>query len=259
MSSLKLKHSGGNSVIIAGPSSNPAADRTINLNDNYAGNGSFVTANSSGNVGINTSSPSHQLHVESSASGVIAAKQTTNNGGYNTFEGKDSSGNVKFYATHNGRVGAADGIIFGSDTAAANILNDYEEGLHTATLTCTSSGTITLDTNYNQLAYTKIGNWVNVYGRIRVTSTSSPSGQQLRVSLPFQSATLAEDAGRVYGTAAIQLADENENHYGIQPTSNAETFVQIGNINTNTTNPADVCSQVNSNSLVAINVSYRTV
>ena len=57
MSSLKLKHSGGNSVIIAGPSSNPAADRTINLNDNYAGYGSFVTANSSGDVGIGTSTP----------------------------------------------------------------------------------------------------------------------------------------------------------------------------------------------------------
>jgi len=31
MSSIKLKHSGGNSVIIAAPSSNPAADRTITL------------------------------------------------------------------------------------------------------------------------------------------------------------------------------------------------------------------------------------
>ena len=33
MSSLKLKHSGGNSVIIAAPSSNPAADRTITCPD----------------------------------------------------------------------------------------------------------------------------------------------------------------------------------------------------------------------------------
>jgi|OM-RGC.v1.014233966 hypothetical protein len=31
MSSIKLKHSGGNSVIIAAPSSNPASDRTITL------------------------------------------------------------------------------------------------------------------------------------------------------------------------------------------------------------------------------------
>ena len=34
MSSIKLKHSGGNSVIIAAPSSNPAADRTLLLPSN---------------------------------------------------------------------------------------------------------------------------------------------------------------------------------------------------------------------------------
>ena len=33
MSQIKLKHSGGNGVIIAAPSSNPAADRTITLPD----------------------------------------------------------------------------------------------------------------------------------------------------------------------------------------------------------------------------------
>ena len=34
MSQIKLKHSGGNGVIIAAPSSNPAADRTLNLPGN---------------------------------------------------------------------------------------------------------------------------------------------------------------------------------------------------------------------------------
>ena len=37
MSSLKLKHSGGNSVIIAAPSSNPAADRTLTVPSNADG------------------------------------------------------------------------------------------------------------------------------------------------------------------------------------------------------------------------------
>jgi len=57
MSKLKLPHASGNSMSIAAPATNPAADRTINLNDNYAGDGSFVTANSAGNVGISTASP----------------------------------------------------------------------------------------------------------------------------------------------------------------------------------------------------------
>lgn len=42
MSQIKLKHSGGNGVIIAAPSSNPAADRTITLPD-LTSNGTLVT------------------------------------------------------------------------------------------------------------------------------------------------------------------------------------------------------------------------
>ena len=42
MSQIKLKHSGGNGVIIAAPSSNPGADRTITLPD-LTTNGTLVT------------------------------------------------------------------------------------------------------------------------------------------------------------------------------------------------------------------------
>ena len=44
MSQIKLKHSGGNGVIIAAPSSNPAADRTITLPDLTA-NATMATVN----------------------------------------------------------------------------------------------------------------------------------------------------------------------------------------------------------------------
>ena len=37
MSSIKLKHSGGNGVIIAAPDSNPASDRTLKLPSNADG------------------------------------------------------------------------------------------------------------------------------------------------------------------------------------------------------------------------------
>ena len=45
MSQIKLKHSGGNSVIIAAPSSNPASDRTLTLPGDA--DGTILTSNSS--------------------------------------------------------------------------------------------------------------------------------------------------------------------------------------------------------------------
>ena len=90
MSSLKLLHSGGNGVIIAAPSSNPAANRTITLNDNYAGDGSFVTANSSGNVGLGTASPACNLHV-SGANPRARFTSTGNTVNYDIFMGSTTA------------------------------------------------------------------------------------------------------------------------------------------------------------------------
>tara|TARA_Y100001935_G_scaffold93088_1_gene77329 strand:+ start:651 stop:1256 length:606 start_codon:yes stop_codon:yes gene_type:complete len=44
MSQIKLKHSGGNSVIIAAPDSNPASDRTLKLPSD--GDGTIISSNS---------------------------------------------------------------------------------------------------------------------------------------------------------------------------------------------------------------------
>jgi len=50
MSSLKLKHSGGNSVIIAAPSSNPASDRTLTVPSNADGTILTTTNPRAGNI-----------------------------------------------------------------------------------------------------------------------------------------------------------------------------------------------------------------
>ena len=50
MSSLKLKHSGGNGVIIAAPSSNPAADRTLTVPSNADGEILTTTNPKSGSI-----------------------------------------------------------------------------------------------------------------------------------------------------------------------------------------------------------------
>jgi hypothetical protein len=77
------------------------------------------------------------------------------------------------------------GIAFPATQSAssdANTLDDYEEGTYTATMTCSTSGTITLGTN--TLSYTKIGRQVTVTGYLAASAISSPTGA-IYINLPI--------------------------------------------------------------------------
>ncbi len=133
-----------------------------------------------------------RFDVNSGSSGVISAKQNTNNGGFNIYEGKDSAGNTQFYVTHNGRVGASEGVIFGTDTAATNVLNDYEEG----TWTPDFSGRTSAAPNIQDGVYRKIGKQVFAYFHLNANATLTSSISTLRVvGLPFNPTA----SGNVYG------------------------------------------------------------
>ena len=105
-----------------------------------------------------------------------------------------SAGNIFF--------GTADkGVYLGVTSAtAANLLDDYEEGTHTATVTTTTSGGFNLGNDL--LSYTKIGNLVTVRGRISISSDNSPSGTII-VSLPFTPATPAEGSDNYYNQGVV--------------------------------------------------------
>jgi hypothetical protein len=79
-----------------------------------------------------------------------------------------------------GEIEATNGIRFGSDTAAANTLHDYEEGTWTPTLNV--SGTATM----NQAAYIKIGSlvqcWVNMYS---IQESSTQTDDLIISGLPY--------------------------------------------------------------------------
>lgn len=132
-----------------------------------------------GNVGIGDTSPDAKLDVE-------------------TGDVYLGNGSVKLETSGKGIDYSATSDATGM---TSELLADYEEGLHVATITCSTSGgfNFTSDT----LAYTKIGRQVTVHGRIRVSSDSSCSGE-LHISLPFTAADLAEDGGDAYGVAQIQ-------------------------------------------------------
>jgi hypothetical protein len=88
-------------------------------------------------------------------------------------------------------------------TGTSELLDDYEEGVFTATLTPATSGTITLDSTANELAYTKVGRQVFINGLLIVDSVSSPVGGSVKLNLPFTTANLGDGAGRSAG-ASVQ-------------------------------------------------------
>jgi len=99
---------------------------------------------------------------------------------------------LKITANGTLRLATTGGIGFGT-TNAADTLDDYEEGTYTATISC-ASGSITLNTSFNALRYTKVGRQVHVHGTLAVSSVSSPTGATY-LNLPFTSGSDTKRSG----------------------------------------------------------------
>jgi hypothetical protein len=182
---------------------------------------------STSNVGIGTSSPTQKLSVvggsiftsrTDSSENIIISDGTVNssiqqvthlylNSGGNSATFGDVVFRTKNSFTEMGRF-TQNGLCFKGDTAAANALDDYEEGTWTIAATPSSTGTITLDAGVNQGYYTKIGRQVTCTGLAEVSSVSSPTGTAIQFSgLPFAIASrIAEYEMRIGGAVTYNGA-----------------------------------------------------
>ena len=134
--------------------------------------------------------------------------------------------NTGFEVLNDGKARAKNGLLFGTDTAAANVLDDYEEGTYAPTVTCSNSGSYGLSANSDTLQYTKIGRKVSVQGMLAVTSESSPNGN-LRLSLPFTAPSLTDDTD--YAMHSMTISNNGSTIAGqktlfVQPGSYAYLF-----------------------------------
>ena len=189
---------------------------------------------SSGNMGLGTNSPNNQsgytsLTLNNATSGSIIDLRRNDvalSGGRlvgfeNEFglESRSQSSNsqISFYVNnaYAGRF-TSDGLCFGSDTAAANALDDYEEGTFTFTITAgVTSPTYTSTAG----TYTKIGNCVTFTARMQVASGTA-NGSQVRMGgLPFASSSTLNSGGasfsylgNINGNGDIPLAFIPKNH-----------------------------------------------
>jgi hypothetical protein len=177
---------------------------------------------STGNVGIGTAAPSVTFEVngavkfvDSSASGPdlsfgnVGGSTFINNIAnariyYGAFEhvftnSDNSVESLNITSTGFLRMASGTGgIQFNGDTAAANALDDYEEG--TWTMGVTFDGAAAgVTTSSNTGTYTKIGRQVTVNGFLALTSKGSSTGRAKITGLPF---TIPNNVAN-YGAASL--------------------------------------------------------
>jgi hypothetical protein len=176
----------------------------------YTGNSERMRITSGGNVGIGTPTASAKVHIKQSnsnwydgirvfdgssnswigigntGSAAVLASSYDNTGSYLplAFYTSDTE---KMRITSDGYLRMASGtggIQFNGDTAAANALDDYEEGTWTMGI---SFGGASVGVTYvlNTGRYTKVGRQVTATGFISLSSKGSSTGDARVTGLPF--------------------------------------------------------------------------
>jgi hypothetical protein len=182
---------------------------------------------SAGNVGIGTSAPQKLLHIvdatqtnQSIRFGTESAvpfgeiNYTSSGEEFLTLSCKGTTagfGNIVFKTgdtpTEKLRILAGGGITFNGDTAAANALDDYEEGTFTATLKGSTSDPTTPVTT--TASYTKIGRQINVRFEFDNVNTTGALGDVSISGLPFTNSAVTTGQVMLYnfdfqtGTAPV--------------------------------------------------------
>ncbi len=139
-----------------------------------------------------------------------------------------------------------------------NTIDDYEEGYSVTTVVGSTSGSFTLDSANDTLAYTKTGRLVHLQGYLSITGESSPVGT-LQISLPFAAAALTEGARIAHSpTVLYNHGDAGmENPIAYFPTGGAAAaYVWVYNITDNGTLETIDQTRVDTAFAIAVNFSY---
>jgi len=153
-----------------------------------------LVIDTSGKVGIGTTSPAKELHTMNASQSV--ANRVAYNGSYYTDYGYynintqsnnfvlKTTGTTRFTVRNDtGYLQVASGITFGTDTAAANSLNDYEEGNWTPVIGGTSQSGQSYEGQTGR--YTKIGRQVFCSAYVALSNEGSISGFLRIKGFPF--------------------------------------------------------------------------
>jgi hypothetical protein len=195
-------------------------NETLNIQVNGA---TRATISSAGKVGINDTSPTSKLDLGSDVGSSVT--DVTNHIGLfgslygfgvtsnqlNYVSGHDhvfynTSGTEQARIYNNGSMRTTTGLLFGSDTASANTLNDYEEGSWTATLS-NASGTDPSSAVTATGTYTKIGDLVHIRVQMNNFNSTGASGAISITGLPYTGDVTVTASGDVMFLNCADHAD----------------------------------------------------
>jgi hypothetical protein len=164
-----------------------------------------MTLDASGKLGVGLSSPTGSLHTtvkDSDGSDVFVVAQNTTSNRIAGFKVLDESGTASLVMQYDNGGNSATisnpnngslGIYLGG-TGAANLLDDYEEGTWTPTIT-NSTGSYTTQVG----RYTKIGNLVYVNCNVNTAFTNTGTTSQDIGGLPFT----CENVGSLFSVGTV--------------------------------------------------------
>jgi hypothetical protein len=205
-----------------------------------------VRITSAGNVGIGTSSPAATLEVKGGTSGFRSITSDATSAtfsmltdlglGYDNaaqlIAGQSSSNNAHLILatktsgsiTEKVRILASGGITFNGDTAAANALDDYEEGTWTPVY---AGGLTGVTYNATSGKYTKIGNVVHWSARVQASAATATAASVVVGGFPFTNSVAPESAGSI-GFFTIYTTDQVYLYHEPATTSIAQFYKKDG-------------------------------
>ena len=168
-----------------------------------SGNAERLRISSDGKIGIGEATPLAQLHIKPASNiSQLLLEQNNATHGYSLHQDGPNGGHLKFLRHIDGSetqtllLRSDGGLCFGTDSAAANALDDYEEGTWTVGLTF-GGGNTGITFEYNTGKYIKIGGIVVARFGIRLSSKGSSTGAARITGLPYngQHGAYYHDAG----------------------------------------------------------------
>jgi hypothetical protein len=185
--------------------------------------------------------------------GTAAAPAVTTTGDLNTGIYFPAADNIGFATggTIRGRW-TTDGLCFGSDTAAANALDDYEEGTWTpGFLGAGTAGTYTV--TVNSATYTKIGRVVILDADFGFSAASGGTAYAVITGMPFNVGNQA------LGDVSFQNVNVNDATVNIscqRVSAGTNTRIYFTGTVDNTTGEAIPASSFSTSSTVQITITY---